>query len=52
MMQSYAKAGEFTVLGKLKYALIANAIYYGTYLLVFAICLIYLATKPGMYLDG
>jgi LMBR1-like membrane protein len=47
-MQSYSKAGEFSVLGKMKYALIANAIYYGTYLLIFGVCLIYIATKPGV----
>ena len=48
IMQSYSKAGEFTILGKMKYALIANAIYYGTYLLIFGICLIYVASQPGL----
>ena len=52
MMQSYAKAGEFSVLGKLKYALIANAIYYGTYLLIFGSCLIYVAVKPNLRFDA
>jgi len=52
MMQSYAKAGEFTVLGKIKYALIANALYYGTYLIIFCACLIYLAVKPDFKFDA
>jgi len=52
IMQSYAIAGEFTVLGKMKYALITNAIYYGTYLLIFGICLIYVAVKPELHFDA
>lgn len=51
-MQSYARAGDFTVTGKLRTALIENAIYYGTYLLIFGICLIYVAASPGLHLDG
>lgn len=51
MMQSYIKAGEFSVKGKLKSALIDNAIYYGSYLLICGILLIYLALKPGIDLD-
>ncbi|KAL1497273.1 hypothetical protein ABEB36_008265 [Hypothenemus hampei] len=51
MMQSYIKAGDFTVKGKLKSALVDNAIYYGSYLLICSILLIYLALKPGIDLD-
>lgn len=51
-MQSYTNAGNFTVRGKLKTALIENAIWYGSYLLIFGILLIYVATKPNMELDG
>lgn len=52
LMQSYIKAGDFTVQGKLKSALIDNAIYYGSYLFICGILLIYIALKPGLYLDG
>ncbi|PVD23083.1 hypothetical protein C0Q70_16345 [Pomacea canaliculata] len=52
MMQSYSNAGDFTVLGKIKSALIENAIYYGTYLLIFGICLIYVAARPDVDIDG
>ncbi|XP_065155448.1 LMBR1 domain-containing protein 2 homolog isoform X2 [Atheta coriaria] len=48
MMQSYIKAGDFTVKGKLKSALIDNAIYYGSYLFICGVLLIYLATRPGI----
>lgn len=51
MMQSYIKAGDFTVQGKLKSALIDNAIYYGSYLFICGILLIYLALKPEVNLD-
>lgn len=52
MMQSYSTAGDFTVVGKLKTAIIENAIYYGTYLLIFGVLLIYVAAQPGINLDG
>ena len=52
MMQSYANAGDFTVAGKIKTSLIENAIYYGTYLLIFGVCLIYVAIKPELHLNG
>ncbi|KAJ2947112.1 hypothetical protein O0L34_g16464 [Tuta absoluta] len=52
MMQSYSKAGDFTVKGKLKSALVDNAIYYGSYLFICGILLIYLALQPGVSLDG
>lgn len=40
-MQSYARSGAFSRTGKMKTALIENAIYYGTYLLIFVSLLIY-----------
>nr|XP_050853464.1 LMBR1 domain-containing protein 2 homolog isoform X2 [Vespula vulgaris] len=52
LMQSYINAGDFTVQGKLKSALIDNAIYYGSYLFICGILLIYIALKPGLHLDG
>lgn len=51
MMQSYIKAGDFTIKGKLKSAVIDNAIYYGSYLFICGVLLIYLALKPGVNLD-
>ncbi|KAG5841477.1 hypothetical protein ANANG_G00199910 [Anguilla anguilla] len=45
-MQSYARSGAFSITGKIKTALIENAIYYGTYLLVFGSLLIYVAVHP------
>lgn len=51
LMQSYAKAGEFSIRGKLKSALVDNAIYYGSYLFICGILLIYIAFKPGLELD-
>ncbi|GFO22287.1 lmbr1 domain-containing protein 2-like [Plakobranchus ocellatus] len=52
MMQSYVKTGDFTVPGKIKSALIENAMFYGTYLLIFGICLIYVAARPDIDIDG
>ncbi|GAB6023736.1 hypothetical protein CHUAL_008492 [Chamberlinius hualienensis] len=52
MMQSYSQAGDFTVVGKLRSALIDNAIYYGTYLLIFVVLLVYIAASPNLDLDG
>lgn len=51
LMQSYTKAGDFTVKGKLKSALIDNAIYYGSYLLIASILIIYLAVQPDFEFD-
>lgn len=45
-MQSYAQSGAFSKVGKIKTALIENAIYYGTYLLIFISLLIYVAAHP------
>ncbi|XP_055373829.1 LMBR1 domain-containing protein 2 homolog [Condylostylus longicornis] len=50
LMQSYLKAGDFTIKGKLKSSLIDNAIYYGSYLFICGILLIYIAFK-GVSLD-
>lgn len=44
-MQSYARSGAFSRMGKVKTALIENAIYYGTYLLIFLSLLIYVIIK-------
>ncbi|KAL3869675.1 hypothetical protein ACJMK2_042337 [Sinanodonta woodiana] len=52
MMQSYSRAGDFSVAGKIKTALIQNAIYYGTYLLIFGVCLIYVAARPDLHIDA
>lgn len=51
LMQSYTKTGDFTMKGKLKSALIDNTIYYGSYLLICSLLLIYLALKPDIHLD-
>lgn len=51
LMQSYLKAGEFTFKGKLRSALIDNAIYYGSYLTICGVLLVYIALKPNVYLD-
>lgn len=50
LMQSYLKAGDFSIKGKLKAALIDNAIYYGSYLFICGILLIYIAFE-GVSLD-
>lgn len=49
-MQSFSNSGEFTLKGKIKGALINNAIYYGTYLSLFGVFLIYVAVKHSI--DG
>ncbi|ODM93216.1 LMBR1 domain-containing protein 2 [Orchesella cincta] len=51
MMQSYVQAGEFTIKGKLRSALLDNAIYYGSYLFICGILLAYIAVKPDLELD-
>lgn len=53
-MQSFCQSGEFYLSGKLRGALISNAIYYGTYLAIFGVLLIYVAVKndiDGYYFD-
>ncbi|XP_067951497.1 G-protein coupled receptor-associated protein LMBRD2-like isoform X2 [Watersipora subatra] len=52
LMQSYASAGEFSVLGKMRSALISNAIYYATYAVIFCVCLIYVATRPNLSINA
>ncbi len=52
LMKSYSNAGDFTVRGKLKSALIENAIWYGSYLLIFGVLLIYVAANPHLKIDG
>ena len=49
-MQSFAQSAEFTMSGKIRGSLIANAIYYGSYLCIFSILLIYVGVKHT--LDG
>lgn len=50
-MQSYARSGGFSITGKIQTALIENAIYYGTYLLIFGSLLIYVAVHPTWHLS-
>ncbi|XP_036383933.1 G-protein coupled receptor-associated protein LMBRD2a isoform X2 [Megalops cyprinoides] len=50
-MQSYARSGGFSITGKIKTAIIENAIYYGTYLLIFGSLLIYVAVHPQWHLS-
>ncbi|CAK5026621.1 unnamed protein product [Meloidogyne enterolobii] len=45
MIQSYAKAGEFNVKGRLKFALHSNAVYYGIYFSLLTFLLIYIVSK-------
>ena len=52
IMQSYVYAGAFTVWGKIKTALFENAIWYGSYLVIFGGLLIYVALKPELDLDA
>ncbi|WKX94474.1 hypothetical protein Q1695_011613 [Nippostrongylus brasiliensis] len=44
-MQSYVNAGDFTATGKMRAALFNNAVYYGLYMLVFALLLVYAIIK-------
>nr|XP_039254494.1 G-protein coupled receptor-associated protein LMBRD2-like [Styela clava] len=50
-MQSYSWSGQFSTAGKIKHALIKNAVYYGTYLLIFIVLLIYVATRRDITLN-
>ncbi|CAG2165913.1 unnamed protein product [Oppiella nova] len=52
LMQSYSMAGEFTVGGKLKAALIDNAIYYGSFAIIFIVFIIYVSIKTQLNLEG
>lgn len=51
IMQSYSYAGAFTVRGKIKTALYENALWYGSYLVIFGILLVYVIVKPDLQLD-
>jgi len=51
MMQSYSSAGDFTVMGKLKFAILENAIIYGSFLLILTVCVIYVAVKPELHFN-
>uniref|UniRef100_A0A8R1TJV2 LMBR1 domain-containing protein 2 homolog n=1 Tax=Onchocerca volvulus TaxID=6282 RepID=A0A8R1TJV2_ONCVO len=51
LMQSYSNAGDFSALGKLRSAIYNNAVYYGTYFIVFFMILIYAAVK-GVVLNA
>ncbi|CAG0886083.1 unnamed protein product [Cyprideis torosa] len=51
MMQSYTKAGDFTVWGKLKTSLKDNAIWYSSYLLIVILLFVYIAVRPDLELD-
>nr|XP_054764188.1 G-protein coupled receptor-associated protein LMBRD2-like [Lytechinus pictus] len=51
-MKSYTQAGDFTVAGKLKTIMVQNAIWYGSYLLIFGVLLICVAAKPELQLSG
>ncbi|XP_071488144.1 G-protein coupled receptor-associated protein LMBRD2-like [Diadema antillarum] len=51
-MKSYTNAGDFTVMGKLKTIMVQNAIWYGSYLLIFGVLLICVAAKPELHLSG
>lgn len=52
MMQSYVYAGNFTIWGKIKTAIYENALWYGSYLLIFGALLIYVAIKPELSLSA
>lgn len=51
-MQSYSYAGDFTVRGKIKTALYENAIWYGSYIVIFLVLLIYVIARPDLELNG
>lgn len=52
MMQSYVYAGDFTIWGKIKTALFENALWYGSYLVIFGGLLVYVALKPQLDING
>lgn len=52
LMQSYSYAGDFTVRGKIKTALLENAIWYGSYIAIFLVLLIYVIARPDLELNG
>ncbi|XP_032243067.2 G-protein coupled receptor-associated protein LMBRD2 [Nematostella vectensis] len=52
IMQSYSYAGDFTVRGKIKTALYENALWYGSYVIIFVVLLIYVIVRPDLELNG
>ncbi|XP_065215486.1 LMBR1 domain-containing protein 2 homolog [Planococcus citri] len=52
LMQSYARAGDFTFYEKLKSALKDNILYYGSYVCLCVICLFYIILYTDIPLDG
>uniref|UniRef100_UPI00358EEDE0 G-protein coupled receptor-associated protein LMBRD2 n=1 Tax=Myxine glutinosa TaxID=7769 RepID=UPI00358EEDE0 len=51
-MQSFSAAADFSVMGKVRSALLANAIYYGSYLIIFTSLLIYVLVATNVHLDA
>lgn len=45
ILQCYLRSGHFTFLGRLRYSIITNMVWYGSYLLIFGCFLIYLGVK-------
>ncbi|KAK3727889.1 hypothetical protein QZH41_010612 [Actinostola sp. cb2023] len=52
IMQSYSYAGDFSVRGKVKTALYENAIWYGSYIAIFLVLLVYVIARPDLELNG
>ena len=40
------------MMGKIRSAVFENLLYYGTYFLIFGLCLIYVAIRPDLNIDG
>lgn len=51
LMQSYTQAGDFTVGDKLRAAIVDNALYYGSYLLIAIVLLVYIAFRSDITFD-
>jgi len=50
-IQSYVCAGDFTIPGKMKRAVVENGIYYASYLVLFCCLLIYIIASPNIHFD-
>ncbi|VDP81549.1 unnamed protein product [Echinostoma caproni] len=50
-MRSFSTAGDFTTMAKLRTALVDNALYYTSYLVIFITALVYLLAKKAIKLD-
>ncbi|CAF1105502.1 unnamed protein product [Adineta steineri] len=48
LMQSFCETGEFSIKGKIRYAIKANLIFYGVLTLLFVVLIIYVATKVSL----